>query len=676
MNVSFMVSNVFSDHMIFQRNRPIKVWGCASPCTTIRGEMNDYLVEAVVDENGRWIIEFPALEAGGPYEMVIKTQYDAEKRIKDILIGEVWVCSGQSNMEYSVYLTRDPFYSLGDEGKKLCECTKDDKLRLLHVKHAINQFEKCDMLPECCEWKSATSFDGIAPISGVGFLFSQMLRKKYPDIPVGIISSSWGGSIIQPWIDKESFVTAGETAILESLETSCVRFNEPRVKTEEELKRDDEFFAWIDRFNAYAPEISEHAISEWTKLDADTSDWEEKPFKELSLSRVPGIAWYRKIIEVSEEWAGSDLFVYFGALNDEDEVFFDGVKIGETTCRTREWWEAPRKYNVDKALTTPGKHVVAVRIKNHKGIGGFMGEAFIRSFSHYGKVCISEGSWLQKQEFVVDFSCFPQRPEHIPDFTNITNSVPTCLYNAMIHPLTKLEIRGALWYQGCSNAGEPANYYRYNKLLVESWRKAWNNPKMPFIITQLSAFQEQRPFDRLPDDYWKDFEPSNEGYQGLREVQKRVAEDMDNVGIAITIDVGDHSDIHPKNKWDVAKRLFACAEKIAYGEDVPYLCPDCTSVLEQDGGLLLKINNVGEGLYLKDAAEIGEHMFAIAGADGVYKWADAKLVSKDEIFVSSAAVTEPKTVRYAWSAFPPFTNIYSSDNLPLQPFRTDNEKVY
>ena len=676
MNVSFMVPNVFSDHMIFQRNRPIKVWGYASPFTIIRGEMNDYLVEVTTDENGCWVVEFPAMDAGGPYEMVIKTQYDAEKKIKDILIGEIWVCSGQSNMEYSVYCRRDPFYSLGDEGKRICETEHDEKLRVLHVKHAINQFEKCDNLPESCEWKTATSFDAIAPISAVGFLFAQRLRKKYPGIPVGIISSSWGGSRIQPWIDKESFVAAGETAIVKQLEESCARLNEPRIKSGEELAKDKAFFDWIECFNAYSPEASAIAEAEWIKPDIDTSDWEEKQFNELTLSRVPGIAWYRKEVEIPSEWVDSDLLVYFDSLNDEDEVFFDGIKIGETTCRTREWWDTPRMYKVDKANVTAENHTIAVRIKNHKSVGGFIGEAFVRSFNHYGRMCISEGAWKQKQEFVIDFSSFPERPDYVPDFTNITNTVPACLYNAMIHPLTKLEIRGALWYQGCSNSEEPANYLRYNKILVDAWRKAWKNPDMPFIITQLSAYQNQRPFDRLADDFWKEFEPNNEGYQAMREVQKLVAEQMHNVGIAITIDIGDHSDIHPKNKWDVAKRLFACAEKIAYGDEVPYLCPDCISTREENGGLILKINNVGEGLFIKGAAEIGEHMFALAGADGIYKWANAKIISKDEIFVSSALVTNPKTVRYAWSAFPPFANIYSSDGLPLQPFRTDDEKVY
>ena len=676
MNVSFMVSNVFSDHMVLQRNRPIRVNGFGTPFTTVRVELNGVFASCKISADSTWEVELPAMNAGGPYEMVITSHFKTKICFTDIMIGDIWVCSGQSNMEYPVFNTTDSEYCLGEQGRKLCEEANDDKLRLFFVNRDLNFYE-CDMLAQSMAWKPATSFDAVIDTSAIGYLFGQYLREKNPDVAVGIVTSAWGGSIIQPWIDEESLITAGETELLNKLYDARKLLGDEPIKSEEEKQKDAEFFNWIEDFKAYAPESTAFAFKNWAQRDVDMSDWEQKKFRELDLSRRVGVAWYRTIIDIPENWQNSNIKVFFGAINDNDEVFFDDIKIGETTCHQQEWWCAPREYIVEGKYITAGKHAISVRVQNHCHTGGFAGDATIYSSTTCEKINLIESVWYQKQEFLVDPDKFRARPAHVPNYSVITNSVPTCLYNAMLKPLTKMDICGVLWYQGCSNAAEPANYYRYQKLLIESWRKVWRNPELPFMITQLAPIKEHRPFDRLPDDFWKSLEPDPiSGFSRLREVQKLVSEEMENVGLAVTVDIGDHSDIHPKNKWDVAKRLFACAEKIAYKNDVPYLYPDCAEVKEQDGGLLLKIKNVGDSLYLKDATEIGEHMFELAGADGVYKWAQAKLVGKDEIFVSSSAVAEPKTVRYAWSAHPPFANIYSSDDLPMQPFRTDNEKLY
>lgn len=674
MNVGFMVSNVFGDHMVLQRNKPIRINGFATPHTAVYAEMNGVCVGGRAGEDYKWEVVLPELNAGGPYEIIIKSSHGVIKKIRDVMIGDVWLCSGQSNMEFFVYRTDD--ISLGEKGKRLVEEAKDMDLRFLRVEHSINPLTECDMLPDSSAWARPSDSERLCWMSAVGYLFGLELRDRDPSVPVGIISSSWGGSKITPWIPEEYFKKANISSALDRLAEVRKATNDEAKLSEEAKEQNVSFFAWIERFNNYAPEQSAKALAEWAQRDVDLSAWEKREFPTMVQPKTAGITWYRKEIEIPADWEGSSLSVFFGSLNDEDEVFFDDIKIGETTCHQIEWWAYPRCYTLASEFVKAGKHAISVRLKDHGGSGGFSGDAFVFSATPEKKIDLKSGDWYKKNEFATDIEKLPRRPGGIPGFVFYDYGIPACLYNPMVKPLTELEISGVLWYQGCSDNEEPAQYYVLQKLLIEAWRDVFNNPKMPFLITQLAAFEEQRPDDRLPDDYWKKLEPNNIGFQRLREVQKRVAEEVENVGMAVTIDVGDHSDIHPVNKFDVAKRLFACARKLAYNEDVPYLCPDVESTVEQDGGLLLTIKNVGNGLSIKDADAIGEHMFALAGADGVYKWAEAKLVSKDEIFVSSSEVAEPKTVRYAWSAFPPFANIYSSDGLPLQPFRTDTEKLY
>ncbi len=674
MNIGFMVSNVFADHMVLQRNKPIRINGFATPHTAVYAEMNGVWAGGRAGEDSKWEVVLPELNAGGPYEIIIKSSHGITKKIRDVMIGDVWLCSGQSNMEFFVYRTND--ISLGEKGKQLVEEANDADLRFLRVEHSINPLTECDMLPDSSVWAKTSDSERLCWMSAVGYLFGLELRKRDPSVPVGIISSSWGGTKIAPWIPEEYFRKANISSAIKRLEEVRKITNDEARLPEETKVQNARFFEWIDRFNNYAPAQSANALANWAQQKVDLSDWEKHEFSIMVQPKTAGITWYRKEIEIPADWENSPLSVFFGALNDEDEVFFDDKKIGETTCHQIEWWAYPRCYTLASEFVKAGKHAISVRLKDHGGSGGFSGDAFVFSATPEKKIDLKCGEWYKKREFATDKEKLEPRPGALPGFIFYEYGIPSCLYNSMVKPLTELEISGVLWYQGCSDADQPAEYYTLQKLLIEAWRGVFKNPKLPFFITQLAAFQDQRPDNRLPDDFWKELEPNNDGYQKIREVQKRVAEEVENAALAVTIDIGDHSDIHPTNKFDVAKRLFACARRLGYGEDVPYLCPDVESTIEQDGGLLLKIKNVGNGLLIKDATEIGEHMFALAGADGVYKWAKAKLVSASEIFVSSSEVAEPKTVRYAWSAFPPFTNIYSSDGFPLQPFRTDSEKLY
>jgi sialate O-acetylesterase len=238
----------------------------------------------------------------------------------------------------------------------------------------------------------------------------------------------------------------------------------------------------------------------------------------------------------------------------------------------------------------------------------------------------------------------------------------------MIHPFTVLNLRGFIWYQGCSNTSNPQDYRVLQPLLIDNWRQAWNNPEAAFIITQLSAFERHDPENRLPDDYWREQQPHESGYSLLREVQDELRS-YPNTGMAVTIDIGDHSDIHPSNKKDVAYRLAKQAERLCYGNTGIVEGPHYAAKTVEGDKIRISFTNVGEGLVARDGA-VGEHSFAIAGADGNYVWAEAK-IDGNTVVVWSPEVSEPVDVRYAWSMCPPNPNLYNAEGFPMCPFRTD-----
>lgn len=677
MKSSFNISNIFMDHMVFQRGKPIRIFGEATPCSIIRGKVECFFDVCNVKSDGKWEIVFPALNEGGPYEIEISNNFDNKIVLKDVMVGEVWVCSGQSNMEYMVY-NDNPFYSLYEEGKALGDTINDDKLRLLHVDRALNAHGTCDNLVYGCKWTAATSLENISKASAVGFYFGLKLREAYPDVPVGIISASWGGTMIEPWIPEKYFKDANDVRCLTKIAEAKNTTEEGSfVKISDAQKEFCKgFYDWAREFNDYDVKATADALANNPKKDVDISSWDKIDFGGFTYLKDIGISWYRKEIEIPEDWVGGDVQFFASAMSDEDEVFFDDVLIGSTTADVFEWWSVPRIYLIDKSMVTSGKHAISIRLKNHFMTGFIADDVVLSSKKNYHKIDLKEGDWYQKKEFSVVDGTLRERPSNFPIFQRPSTQAPCGMFNAMINPLTNLAIRGVLWYQGCSNREEPQYYEELNKGLIKSWRECWNDEKMPFIITQLSAFHSHNPENRLPDDFWKELEPSEDGFLKIREIQKNVTESMEDVGLVVTIDVGDHSDIHPKDKKTVAERMFATAQSFVYGDGMPLVYPDIDSVVEQDGGLLLKIKNVEGGLKLKGSQAIGEHMFELAGENGVYHWAEAKLVSSNEIFVQSKEVQNPKTVRYAWSGYPPFANIYSSNDLPLQPFRTDTQKLY
>lgn len=668
MQPNFAVRNVYGDHMVFQRHHPIRIAGTAPAQSSVAVSFAGRSQVVVADDASEWRAVFPAMEAGGPHELTATCQSGASVTFRDILVGEVWLCSGQSNMEFKV-LCENYYYSLRD-GQAIAESANDAKLRLFNVQRSVGPDGPCGDAPAGSSWLPATTPGAVMPFSAVGYWFGVFLRRKLGDVPVGVVNASWGGTLIEPWISESSFRKAGRRRELDQVVLARDLSGDARNVHLQKLQA--EFEAWLAAYFGSDPAATATALRHWAHPGLDLVGWTQGPLASLKASKTVGVAWYRREVELPAAWAGRSVTLHLDAVNDCDETFFDGVKVGATSYDTPNYWMAPRDYPVPASQVTPGRHVVAVRVINHYLQGGILGKVWLACDGEARNLDLTDGTWAERIEFAADVSKIGTRPP-VPDPSQgprLSCQTPTTLFNAMIHPFTVLNLRGFLWYQGCSNTGNPADYRVLQPLLIESWREAWDLPTAAFVLTQLSAFERHSPENRLPEDYWRAVEPHDSGYSRLREVQDGMRSHP-HTGVAVTIDIGDHSDIHPHNKKDVAFRLFKQAERLCYGFTGVVEGPRYASHAIEGDRIRISFTNLGGGLVVRGGA-VGEHSFAIAGSDGRFVWAQAK-VEGDRILVWSPSVSRPVHVRYAWSMYPPNPNLYNAEGFPMCPFRTDTD---
>jgi sialate O-acetylesterase len=385
------------------------------------------------------------------------------------------------------------------------------------------------------------------------------------------------------------------------------------------------------------------APGQWEKTGADMN--------------IDGVLWFRKEISLPETMAGKELTMTLGPIDDFDVTYWNGEKIGETTADTAQWWVHPRKYTIPADKVKAGRTIVAVRIFDHFGGGGFSGsdsQMALKTEDESGFLSLA-GPWKYVIEHKQDPKALKPTRRPRPPMGPGNPWAPASLYNAMIHPLIQFRIKGAIWYQGESNAGRAVQYRTLMKAMINDWRRVWGQGDFPFFITQLANFRAAKP------------EPSEDSWAELREAQN-MAMELPNVGVAVTIDIGDAGDIHPRNKQDVGKRLALSALKIAYGQDIVHSGPMYDSHAVKDGKIVLKFKSVGSGLVARGGKL---KRFAIAGEDKKFVWAEA-VIEGDSVVVSSPDVVKPAAVRYAWETNPAGCNLYNKEGLPASPFRTDD----
>lgn len=622
--------SLFSDNMVFQQKSKAAVWGKADPgkAITISTTWSRVRYTAKADESGNWKIKVATPAYGGPYAMTIS---DGEPLIlMNVLIGEVWVCSGQSNMEM-------PLGGWGkiDHYEQEIAAAKYPMIRLLQVDHVASNFPLEDAKVANAGWKPCIP-QYVAEFSSVAYFFAREIYNK-TKIPIGLIHTSWGGTIAEAWTSAATLKTIPDFV-------AAVNKIEDLGKEKNSVTVEQKLAAWQDLVEQKDAGMQQGKPA-WTASTYNASSWKNMQlptlWEDAGLAGFDGVVWFRKNITIPEAWAGKELKLNLGTIDDNDITFFDGEKIGQT-----EGYNVPRNYTIPANKVKAGTFTLAVRVFDGAGGGGLYGDKNVMSIiGGDGTRIALDGAW--QYQIGMNLKDAP-KPESI-DGPNRT----TVLYNAMIHPYLQFPIKGVIWYQGESNADRAHQYRTLFPAMITDWRKQWGQGDFPFYFVQLANFMKVEP------------QPVPSAWAELRDAQ-RATLSLPNTGMAVTIDIGNAGDIHPKNKQDVGKRLALIALAKNYGVKGPYSGPVYQSAKIEGNAINLSFDPI-QGLKTSDGAELKG--FAIAGADQKFHWAKAR-IKGNQILVSSTEVADPVAVRYAW-ANNPVCNLTNASGLPASPFRTD-----
>ena len=627
-----LLSPLFTDNMVLQQKQNIPVWGTAEPGGVVSVTLNGQQEKALVGSNGKWSVNLKPVPAGGPYELIISGEKTI--RIKNVMVGEVWVCSGQSNMEMP----------LADWGKIINyeeEISNADYpgIRLLMVDKVIANVPQENFKSE--GWKECSP-ETVPLFSAVAYFFGRNLHHEL-NIPVGLIETAWGGTPVEAWTSGKTLKTFSEFA-------ERVKAVESDTSTEEEkaIAKEKAKAEWPDKIEQILTDKGtlEHGfqqpgykLDDWQTMKLPTV-WEDAGLL------VDGVVWFSREVNIPETWKGEDLTLSLGKINDYDITWFNGKRVG----RGIDVLES-RVYKVPASIVKQGKNRIVVEVLDIGNAGGIYGPAEqMKLESVKGSVSLT-GDWNYKIDPVsIDVKKLPEKPDD-----NSGVHQPTVLYNAMINPLLPYGIRGAIWYQGESNAGRAYQYRTLFKAMIKDWRTAWGQGNFPFLFVQLANFMEPNP------------QPKEDAWAELREAQSMALE-LPNTGMAVAIDIGDEKDIHPKNKQEVGRRLALNALATIYEKEIPYSGPIYKSMNVQGNKVRLQFTHVGGGLKIKGEGPLKG--FAIAAEDRKFVWAESK-IEGDEIVVWNPKITKPVAVRYAWASNP-VCNLINGAGLPASPFRTDN----
>ena len=621
---------LFTDHVVLQRDVPIPVWGYAEPGQRIQVALAGQSVETSVDAGGKWLARLGPYPAGGPHVLTVTGPKSVE--VQDILVGDVWICSGQSNMEWPL--------SLANNAENEIKSATNPRIRLFTVpkKIALEPTTSVEASWRVCSPEAAAGF------SAVGYFFGRELQREL-NVPIGLINSSWGGTVAEAWVSAGSLEAMPDfQKPLEQIAAEKADSGKPPVKFE---------VAMANWWKKNDPGSSEQPA--WSDPKFDGSGWKTMKlpthWEDGGLPDFDGLVWFRKEIALPEAWDGKPATISLGAIDDRDTTFVNGVEVGQMNE-----WNAPRNYKIPAGVLKAGRNVIAVRALDTAGPGGFSGEPkemtlALRGVDKIDPITLA-GEWTYKASTPLGELSTPPEP-----MGSNPNKV-TVLYNGMIAPLKPFPIKGAIWYQGESNTGRAEQYRKLLPTLIKDWRASFEVGDFPFEIVQLANFLEARE------------EPGESSWAELREAQYLTTRALPNVGLALAIDIGDAADIHPRNKQDVGRRLALNALASAHGQDVEFSGPVYQAKEVKGKTIRLTFDHVGGGLVAKGGEKL--EGFAVAGADGKYVWADA-VIDGDAIVVSSPKVEKPANVRYGW-ADNPTCNLYNQAGLPAIPFRTDPPK--
>lgn len=609
---------LISSGMVLQRADTIKVWGWAAPEEKVSLDFSSKKYTTKADKKGNWEIKLLPQKAGGPFEMVLT----ASNKIilKDILFGDVWLCSGQSNMEL-------PMARLIDKYPQVIAKAVNPQIRQFLVPDEYDFKQQRDDLSNGT-WQSANP-KTVLEFSATAYFFALDINKKY-NIPIGIINAALGGSPAQAWISE------GAIQKFPNYYKELQKFKDDQLIKQIEYSDRERSNAWYSHLNT-----NDLGINNNWKENIENSDWTEMNvpgyWANGPLGKVNGVVWFKKDIDVPKSMVGKSAKLLLGRIVDADSVFINGKFVGTTSYQY-----PPRRYLFDAGILRAGKNTITVKLINNSGNGGFVEDKAYQLIADRDTINL-QGKWKYK---------LGAKSDPAPSQTFVRWK-PVGLYNAMIAPLENYNIKGVLWYQGEANTGNSEEYLELMQSLIADWRASWKKPLLPFLYVQLPNFMDAKE------------KPSESNWAELR-FQQRALLNVKNTAMAVAIDLGEWNDIHPLNKQDVGKRLALQAAHLVYGDKTTVSSgPTFKSVMQNKNKLILSFENVGAGLIIKGGNAL--KYFAIAGKDKKFVWAKAE-IQQNKVIVWNEGITNPLYIRYAWADNPEGANLYNRNGLPTEPF--------
>ena len=630
-----LLHGLFTDNMILQREVPCPVWGWTDPGDTVTVTFAGQTKTATADPDGKWLVRLDPMPASAESrDMTLQIKADTRNltpvappaqappaarsvTLKNIVVGDVWVCSGQSNMEFGLNGV--------DQWWNEQRAAEFPLLRLYSVPQQYS-FGPLDSVSGRWQPSSAGSVSANEPIwggfSAIGFMFARMVHRE-TGVPIGMIASSQGNTAIEHW---------GAVTSLGRFEAKYQGFDPVTAYA------DAVTAAWKAGDPAYAATLN------WSAPDCDDKAWPTLAvpgnWRQSALPDFNGVVWFRKTIDIPATWAGKDLWLSLGPIDVVDTTWFNGTFVDAHEGRSR-----PRQYWVPGRLVTAGANLIALRISGERG---FMGKpeqmGLLPANGNPAERIPLAGDWRYHASTPAKELKAAQPPR--------CWAISAC-HQGLIVPLAPFAIKGALWYQGEGNVGNSRNYANILTALIQDWRKLFGVGDFPFYIVQLANFGP------VPA------QPVNSGWATIREAQTQVARDVPNCGMAVAIDRGEIYNIHPPNKREVAERLAKVALAKTYGKNVPCEGPTYRAMQVEGGKIRIRFEHVA-GLKSLGSAPAG---FAIAGTDKKFVWAQGWL-DGETVVVSAPEITAPVAVRYGWGDNA-VCNLYNQDDLPAVPFRTD-----
>lgn len=614
--------SVISDNMILQQNKDIKIWGSASWGETIYIDFLDKTYSCSADKDGKWMVTIPPQKAGGPYTMTIKASNTIT--LKDILIGEVWLCSGQSNMELPIRRVEWIYPGVKEQAN-------NPNVRYMVTPYNFPFSGPADDVKNL-KWQKVSP-ENVGEMSSLAYFYAIELQERL-NVPVGVIVSALGGSKIQSWLKEEDLKVLDQEAFneLQPIKSDSL----VNAITLQDRKNQNDWYA----------EISNNDLGNkehWEKL-TDFTDWQQATVPERWSNFAgkidPGTSmWFAKKVTLTKEQAENAKMLIMGVIVDSDDFYINGQKVGSTGYQY-----PPRRYAIKQGILKEGENIIVGRIISDWGNGEFVkGKDYCITYNENDTLRIDGNDWLYKQGASIN----RKKPSE-----TVFRWKPAGLYNGMIAPFTNLNFAGVLWYQGESNSGEAVRYYDLLSGLIKSWRREFNNPNMPFIICQLPLFMGQRN------------EPSDGDWAKMRQSQFLAAKNQANCGLVCTIEFGEHNDIHPLRKKESAIRCANQAMIVAYKKNAPQNTLVKSMKIKNDLVTITFTQNINTNF----DKNIFNKVFAIKGENQKYQWAEIVSVADNKIIIKSQGINTPNSVRYLWADNPGQNYIYDINGLPILPF--------